>query len=372
MNSPVRAMSDLKADGAERAPVLLAHSELGRAGIIALERPGGHDALDDIVTSRMKDLADRLAACAVMPAADNSDTSLPQHDIEIQPVTLAAITGLRGQVVADTDDDEWLPAPPVAAIVPTAPVEPAAAVAPPSPPNMSMRSSEEVSEQNLQSLLAVLDPPTPLRLAGELPSRRLVPITPFEDAPTEATEAESETIVVTSEIDTSPAPIDPPWIKPEPADSEPLMLADQSAGDIRLVDLIKRQQTLLEQLNHYPPAPMPADAPAEPPAAATPPRSLFDQLAPTPPMIPSEPRRAPAAEAPPPLPSTGVLRLAAPSPEDAEHVLPERAPMIIERARAERSGQSSGKSATAPSPLPAFAAGIAIAIAIAGSLLFVL
>ena len=47
--------------------------------------------------------------------------------------------------------------------------------------------------------------------------------------------------------------------------------------------------------------------------------------------------------------------------------------MIIERARAERSGRhGASNSAASSSPLPAFAAGVAIAFAIAGSLLFVL
>jgi hypothetical protein len=89
-------------------------------------------------------------------------------------------------------------------------------------------------------------------------------------------------------------------------------------------------------------------------------------------MTPDQ-RRAASPEAPPPLPSSGILRLAGPSPQDAEHLLPERSPMIIERARAELSGRHGArKSAAQSSPIPAFAAGVAVAFAIAGSLLLVL
>jgi hypothetical protein len=233
---------------------------------------------------------------------------------------------------------------------------------------MSTRSSETVSERNLQSLLAVLDRPTPLRLAGELPTNRLVPA---EDAP--------QPVVVTAEVDTPTAPQvvagksdATPWVESAPVADAPLLLADQSGTDIRLVDLIKRQQSLLEQLNRYPPASVLTDAStdapvADPPAAPVPMPawSLVDQLAPTLPIV--------ATDTPPPLPSTGVLRRAGTSPVDDAHLLPERAPMIIERARAEQSARHRARtSAATPSPLPAFAAGIAIALAIAGSLLFVL
>ena len=371
MNSPVRAISELKADGADRAPIPLAFGEIGpattRGSVVALERPAPSDVLDDIVTSRMKDLAARLAACAELPKAADTDAPLEQHDVEFQPVTLAAITGLRGQVISDIDGDDWQPAPPVAAIDP-----PSASL---SAPNMSMRSSETISERNLQSLLAVLESPTPLRLAGEVPTSRLIPVADAEN------ESKIDTFVDAQDGDAMSLPATPPanddvvpWTPAVATTGAPLMLADQSADDIRLVDLIQRQKSLLDQLNQYPPAPFhAAETPAQAPDALPPTRSVFDQLAPTQPVIPSEPRRLATPEVPPPLPSPDSLRVLKLSPDDAEHVLTERSPMIIERARAERSGLAgSGTSAAATSPLPAFAAGVAIAFAIAGSLLLVL
>ena len=400
MNGPLRSTPDMKADGAERAPVLLAKGDAvptrvgavqttSDGGVLLLERPAASAALDDIVAARMKDLAERFAAGKALQKSADVDALLTQSDVEIQPVSPAAITGLRGQAMADADDDDWLSTPetqiaPVVpsgaatAIVPSRASTMASIPAPLSLPTMSTRSSETVSEQNLQSLLAVLDRPTPLRLAGEMPPSRQVPADPPAVQSAAAAEETQGPVVVTAEDD---APTEPlaasgnsaahPWMDPAPAADAPLLLADQSATDIRLVDLIKRQQSLLEQLNRYPPAPesaeLPTDVPANPPTAhaALPAWSVVDQLAPAPPVV--------AADTPPPLPSTGVLHRPDPSRDDDEHQLPERAPMIIERARAERSAHPGARnSAAATSPLPAFAAGIAIALAIAGSLLFVL
>lgn len=400
MNGPLRSTPDMKADGAESAPVLRAKGDAVQAnggavrtmpggGILLLERPSASAALDDIVAARMKDLAERLAAGKTSQKSADIDALLTQSDVEIQPVSLASITGLRALAMADADNDDWLP-PPQTQIAPAVPSDAAIAIvpsrastlastsAPLSLPTMSARSSETVSEQNLQSLLAVLDRPTPLRLAGELPLGRQAPADPPAVPSAGPAEEAHRPVVVTADAD---APTEPmvaagnsgttSWVDPAPATDVPLLLADQSATDIRLVDLIKRQQSLLEQLNRYPPAPgsadVSADAPADPPTAPAPMPawSVVDQLAPTVPVV--------ATDAPPPLPSTGVLRLAGPSSDDDEHLMPERAPMIIERARAERSARHGARtSATAPNPLPAFAAGIAVALAIAGSLLFVL
>ena len=407
MNGPLRSTPDMKADGAERAPVRLAKGDAvpthggavptraGAAqnssggGVLLLERPGASAALDDIVAARMKDLAERLAAGKALQKSADVDALLTQSDVEIQPVSLAAIAGLRGRAMTDADDDDWLPAPQAqiapmvpsdadTAMVPSRASTTASAPAPLSLPTMSIRSSETVSEQNLQSLLAVLDRPTPLRLAGELPPSRQVSADPPAVLSAASVEEADRAVVVTTEADTptdllvaSGSSDASPWTDPAPAADAPLLLADQSATDIRLVDLIKRQQSLLEQLNRYPPAPVTTevstDVPANPPTPQAPVPAWFvvDQLAPTPPVV--------AADTPPPLPPTGVLHLPAPLPDDDEHQLPERAPMIIERARAERSAHHGARnSATTPSPLPAFAAGIAIALAIAGSLLFVL
>ncbi|MEO8650973.1 MAG: hypothetical protein ABI391_01645 [Hyphomicrobiaceae bacterium] len=359
-----------------------------------MDRPAPSGALDDIVAARMKDLADRLAAGHAVQKVAHIDAPLAQFDVEIQPVSLAAIAGLRALPVFVADDDDWLPTMPTpmltsAPSVPSQQADVAPAIFPPpvalSAPAASMKSSETASERNLQSLLAVLEQPTPLRLAGQLPLSRLVPASPSAVPPTDpaggapksvfpiaASEAPSEPI---DRAETShPKPSHPThWAELTAATDEPLMLADQSESDIRLVDLIKRQQTLLDELNRYPPAPVPADAPADPPAVPASTWSVLDQLAPTVPIIAANQHHAPSSEAPPPLPSTGILRLAGPSPDDFEHLLPERSPMIIERARAELSARhGASNSAKASSPIPAFAAGVAVAFAIAGSLFFVL
>lgn len=375
MNSPVRATPDMKADVAQRAPILLAQSDAvpaaARGGVIALDRPSSSGTLNDIAAARMKDLANRLAAGKALQKAADIDAPLELSDVEIQPVSLAAITGLRGLAIADADND-WLPTTPMLLDAPAAPIlHGGIAPTPLSAPTASMKSSETASERNLQSLLTVLDPPAPLRFAAEVPFTRLI------GAPTSvATTADDETPAAESpdEIETAHPTH---WVELEAQQAlvanEPLKLPDQSDGDIRLVDLIKRQKSLLDQLNRYPPVPAPEDASMNSPAAPPTPWPFVDQLAPTLPFMASEQRRAPFPEAPPPLPSSGMLRLAGPSPEDAEHMLTERSPMIIQRARAELSGRHGArKSAAQSSPIPAFAAGVAVAFAIAGSLLLVL
>lgn len=389
MNSPLRTTPDMKADGAERASILLANGDAipaaARGGIMTLERSAGSGALDDIVAARMKDLADRLAAGHEVPKTAGVDAPLEQSDVVIQPVSLAAITGLRGRPIADSDDDGWLPMSPTTLITPPTPSQRADddAIAPPpavlSTPTESSTTSEAASERNLRSLLDVLDPPAPLRLAGEIPSGRLGPAALIA----EHSDDVSDPPVVATWSEASSRPSDAflnadrtTWGAPTPVTDEPLMLADQSDSDIRLVDLIKRQQSLLDQLNRYPPSSVPADsatisALADLPTA--PAWSVVDQLAPPLPTIPAEQHRASQAAAPPPLPSTGILRLAGPLPDDAEQRLTERSPMIIERARAEQSARHGlSNSTSSSSPLPAFAAGVAIAFAIAGSLLLVL
>jgi hypothetical protein len=166
---------------------------------------------------------------------------------------------------------------------------------------------------------------------------------------------------------------------------QPLMLADQSAPDIRLVDLIRRQQSLLDQLNRFPPlhedSPGGNDDPGLEPAAPPPPHSVFEQLAP-----PIPPAAAPLAlgyGTPPPLPPAEKAEFPQPSAprpaarqrEDEPNVaeLSQNSPMIIQRARAERSGgRRAGPAAAPPSAAPAFFVGLAVALAIAGVLFAIL
>lgn len=385
MNSPLRAMPDMKTNGAEKVPILLAHGDLAakRGGAITLERPAASDVLGDIVAARMKDLADRLAAGISSPKILGVDAPLDQSDVVVQPVTLAAIAGLRDRPIDDSNDDDWMPTPttPMTVSAPSAPSQQADndAVAPSPAPlaasTVSATAIEDASEQNLKSLLDVLDPPAPLRLAGEAPSRRLIPVIASASSPSTAAASDIESEATNDDAETETSPLTP-WVGPAPATDEPLLLADQSDSDIRLVDLIKRQQSLLDQLNRYPPAPAQAASSVAESLADFPPPpawTVLDQLAPTQPFTPVEPHRVPPVDMPPPLQSTGALRLTGPSPEDGEQRLTDRSPMIIERARAERSGRhGASSSAASSSPLPAFAAGVAIAFAIAGSLLFVL
>lgn len=408
MSSPLPAMPDTKADGAEGAPLRVGRPDAmpaaTRGGVIALDGRAASAALDDIVAARMKALVDRLAAGKDLLETADINAPLGPSDLEIQPVSLAAITNMRGRAIPDTDDDDWLPATPPTRIALPAPSEPTVAdtamiPAPPPPaePAMSKKSGVTASERNLASLLAVLEQPTPLRLAGELPIGVLVtaespavsPPGPPSVSPTPPAENAPDSAVPVIGADAPSEPADVAGdrvllhrIQPIAETDGPLLLTDQSGDDIRLVDLVKRQQSLLEQLNKYPPPPpapeQPVDlpvVPADPPAAAAlePSRSVVDDLAPTRPTFASDKRRSASDESPPPFPSAGALRLTANAPDEEARFMPERAPMIIERARAERSGlHRADNSAAVPSPIPAFAAGVAIALAIAGSLLVVL
>jgi hypothetical protein len=164
------------------------------------------------------------------------------------------------------------------------------------------------------------------------------------------------------------------------------MLADQSAPDIRLVDLIRRQQSLLDQLNSFPPSyEALARAPeADEPEAETPaPRSLIEQLAPPPTPPPALAPAKAAQETPPPLPPFEIAALPPPRPskpavrehrdEPSEAELPQQSPIIIQRARAERSGRRIGPTVAAPpSAIPAFLGGLALALVVAGVLFAVL
>lgn len=376
MNSLLRAIPEMKVEVAEKAPLLLAHvngtAVPVRSDIIARERPAGRGPLEDIAAARMKDLAARIAGGAVLQVVP-FDAPLDQADAEIAPLSLAAITGLRGIRARDDDTTSEVMLPPA----PAAPAEtitvasepvPTAVVATPVDPHLAH------SERDLKSLLAVLEPPVPLQLAQDEPTKLVARTDPrpetaeIDAAANEATEIEPLAADATETVTGELVPREERPSTP----GEPLMLSDQSAdqpvGDRRLVDLIKRQQSMLEQLNRYPTPPAAAPT-AERPAARTPapPASpIVDKLVAPPP--------SPALTAErPPLPSPGPLRLSAEPPEVATEALPERSPMIIQRARAERSGHYDPRGAsTRPSALPAFAAGVAAALAIAGTLFFLL
>ncbi len=334
MNSPVRATADMKADPADATLLRLTHTDTAlaemRRDVSISERPAAGAAPLDIAALRMRDLAERLAETRrdTKPLAILSDTTLSSTDTEILPVSLATIAGLRALRATGTNDD-------VGATTEALPI-----------------TGDVIMPVSANVAVVTADPellPVPLRLATS--GNELAP--PLL-APTDV------------EFVTSGAG------HLQPAD-------DQIPADIRLVDLIRRQKTLLDQLNSYPSAPLPAViGPSEPAAPFA--RSVVDQLAPTPAQIAvtTEPRPAleimavDADTVAPTQPSVRPPRLEI-AADGAEPELPERSPMIIERARAERSGRLGANDAyIPPSALPAFAAGLTIALAIAGTLFYLI
>lgn len=360
MNSPVRAAADMKADPAD-APILrLTHTDNAlaemRREVTVLGRRSSELAPIDIAASRMRALADRIADARRAPpqlAAGSDAARAAEIDSEIAPVSLAAITGLRALRAASPSDVDGTPK---------------ASLAPPQNERAALPETETVaSGKAVTSVIAAgAEPsPVPLRLA---PASLAAP----QQQPTDVD------FVASPPEHLLPALLDPAGprqlldhLGQLPPNDATAPSDDQLAADIRLVDLIRRQQTLLEQLNSYP-------GPSAPPAA----RSVVEQLAPTAaqitqavePQPSTEVEPAPeatadnAADAPPP-----TLSALAPPASAADPELPERSPMIIQRARAERSGRlSPGDAYKPPSPLPAFAAGLTVALAIAGTLFYLL
>jgi hypothetical protein len=296
--------------------------------------------VEDIAARRLHELAQRLSGAHV-PAPDaGADSSLDRADAEFERLSLAAIVALGRQHAPDTPDDTLVEA--------RADAEgsgPALAVT--RPFSLPVPAADAAAARPEGPEAAMLTPP---EAAAAPPSATL----PRESA----------------ECETAPATI---------ASSQPLMLTDQSTTDIRLVDLIRRQQSLLDQLNRFPPTyETPEDA-AEPdrgPAAAAP-QSVIEQLAPPPANTDATMPFEIAREAPPPLPPEeeppppAANELRAEPPTEAE--LSELSPIIIQRARAERSGRRRiGPVAAPPSAMPAFLAGLGAALFIAGILLVIL
>ena len=348
MSTRQRATLEMTADSTAGRPMLLAHANV--------------DAVpaSDIAALRLQDLARRFSGDNGHQPATDALTSLDETDIEFEPVSLATIEALASRQVPDSLEDSLDDSVGDASGAPW-PTAPLAVVvsAPSSVPALSTGTGAPPPP--------FAAPPEPLDLSDDV-------------LPNEAESDEPPTDAMLYPVleDETPAAL------PQAAE-QPLMLADQSAPDIRLVDLIRRQQSLLEQLNRFPPpdddAAGSSDDPGRGPAALPPPLSVLEQLAPpaisaaaplalgfaTPPPLP------PVEKAESPLPSSP--RPAARQREDEPNVaaLSQRSPMIIQRARAERSsGRRGGPAATPPSAAPAFFAGLAVAIAIAGVLFAVL
>jgi hypothetical protein len=330
MSTRQRVTLETTADPATGGPLPLARAVDGVAVPI-----------EDIAARRLHELAQHLSGADLSTPGAGADSSLDDTDAEFERVSLAAIVALGRQQTPDPPDDALVDASAASEVS-----GPPLAVA--SPPSLPVPIADAAAAGAGVTGGAVLTPPE--AAAAQPPA----------DLPLEAAES-----------DTTPAPL---------ASSQPLMLTDQSTSDIRLVDLIRRQQSLLDQLNRFPPtykAPDEATDPVPEPAAPAP-RSVIEQLAPPHAIADATTPFEIEREAPPPLPPPeeeppppAANESKAEPPTEAE--LPERSPIIIQRARAERSGRRRiGPVAAPPSAMPAFFAGLGAALFIAGILLVIL
>lgn len=309
----------------------------------------------DIGALRLRELAARFSGGEIR-SDTGSDSTLEQTDTEFEPVTLATILEL-GRTRAIESHAE---APAVTASATTV-----ASLPPPSANALPLvvESTHEVAGPPAPRLISLAPPIVPEPIAAT-----------SEPTPADLPQAEIALGPVVESDATEAASV---------AVDQPLMLADQSAPELRLVDLIRRQQSLLEQLNRFPP-PYPQDAEANAPPDPSPPDvpqlSVIAQLAPPPAPnfddSPSEREPTPPLQqvttlAPPPLPRSRAVREN--KDETGEAELPEQSPKIILRARAEQSGRHTGRGVAAPpSVAPAFFAGLAAALVIAGALFVIL
>jgi hypothetical protein len=340
----------------------------GASLVLARGVDGGVSHGEDIAARRLRELSQRLSATEKVALAADDDSKLEKSDAQFEPVSLAAILALGRQQTPDTPDDQIVES--------AADARPLVAIpAPTEAPSPEPASADNhIEPASLPVPFVGPKPAEPLRLSGE------VLLEHDETPPSEP----SEQVSFAPTADNDAAPDDNP----------PLLLADQSETDIRLVDLIRRQQSLLDQLNSFPPSYQPPPdevAEAAPAAPAETPRSVIELLAPPPATAPPEVREVREArerevreEAPPPFPPRKDTRthrepprLATPAArertdEPAAADLPQQSPMIIQRARAERSVRRGPVVAAPPSAVPAFLAGLAVALVVAGVLFAIL
>jgi hypothetical protein len=357
MSTRQRFSHETTAETMTPAPLLLARS------MDAEPQPA-----EDIGARRLRELARRFSQGGI-PTSDDDDGTLDGTDVEFEPVSLASILALGREQQPDTPGSSLIEADGA-----SSPVVPFVAISSAPLPAPEAANDAAPTTTTLPALASVA-PVEPLRFAAE-----------EVGPPVEAAIAEADEIDETNEeaLETAVVSIVEPISEQDAtaAVNQPLMLADQSEPDVRLVDLIRRQQTLLDQLNSFPPS---YDASQHAEEQAPAPRTLIEQLAPhpTPETAASEPE--PAREAPPPLPSPAperappTLTLSPPTRAARERMdepnaseLTQNSPMIIQRARAERSGRRIPVVATPPSAVPAFLGGLAAALLVAGVLLAIL
>ncbi len=314
---------------------------------------GATPAGEDLAARRLRELAMRLSSADLPQSDTDKDNAFGETDAEFEPVTLATITTLGRQQKPDAPGDSLTDAGDA-----TSTAKPLIAVV--NAPDLSAPAATgDDTQQAAPALLAIAPPPEPFRLADD-------DLGPLDVVAIVESEAEV-TFPSLVEDDASPAP--------PASEDQPLMLSDQSTTDIRLVDLIRRQQSILDQLNRFPPPTFDTSERAVTPVTSEP--------EPEPPQRPVVDQRTPppdvGREIPPPLPPPERMALPPPAArerkdEPVEQELPEQSPIIIQRARAERSARGRGGPAIAapPSAVPAFFVGLAVAIAIAGVLFVVI
>jgi len=340
-----RATLEMTASPTAERPLLLAHADVDAAPV------------EDIAARRLQDLARRFTGDEGHQPAADALTSLDEADAEFEPVSLASIEALADRQAPDTPEDSLGDA--GDEIRPNALLT-VVASAPSSVPALST----DTAATSPRLLAAHAEP---LDLSDDV----LANENERDEPPSDAT---LHSVLNDDSLTTFPQEADPPQT-----------LADQYAPDIRLVDLIRRQQSLLDQLNRFPPphddAPGGNDDPAPEPAAPPPPLSVLEQLAP--PALAAAAPLAVGYGTPPPLPPVEKAEFPLPSAprpaarqrDDEPNVadLSQSSPMIIQRARAERSrGRRGGPAATPTSAAPAFFVGLAVALVIAGVLLAIL
>jgi hypothetical protein len=311
---------------------------------------------EDIGAARLRELAERLSGVSSAPARGGHDSFYDADEV-VEPVSLSAILALGRTPANDTD------AVPAASEISEA-VQ-AVSTSPAVVPALLAPANQD-------------EMPIPLRFAGTS-SDGVDPATSATSKPAELASSDDDREPLIRRLGHAP-PL------------EALVVpGEHGEADVRLVDLIRRQQTLLDRLHKFPqageePVPeaaatevsqiaaLPAPEPEPEPAPAE--QSVVERLAPPPFEFPfaGRPQTLPEAVAeseklpalPPPLPPAELG-------ESTVANLSERAPIIIQRAHAERSGMYDPNEANAaPSVFPAFAAGIGLALALAGTLFFLL
>lgn len=373
MSTRQRPMHETTVEPAAVAPLLLARAAEPPAPLAPIS------LAEDIGARRLRELAARLTGGDLQPNHADDDGDLDESDTEFEPVSLSTILALGRTQTSDLHDG--------------APID--TIIGEPQAGRLAVQAARELLPAPASENTAA----PPVALTADVPPMGLLSVAPLVTEDEDDDELADATVEITAlqpeEHGALAAVID---AEEDAARAlyEPLLLSDQSTPDIRLVDLIRRQQSMLDQLNSFPPSyeALEKQAAANPPAAtpATPPaRSVIEQLAPPPAPPAAEPtretplalaqlaniRREPRLQPPSPSLASSLASSLTQTPqasrdEPDESELPQQSPIIIQRAMAERSGRRAPVVAAPPSAVPAFLMGLAAALVFAGVLFAVL